>query len=510
MRNMKVLFVSAEVAPFSSVGGLSQVSRLLPKALLKKNIDIRVFTPKYGTIDEKYHPTKILIEGLKVPTGEDPKSDHPKELICNIKTLIKPKAGDPMVYFLENMEYYEKRANVYNYSDDHIRFGLLSRAALEFIKTSDFVPDLIHINDWHTGYLVDYLRNTYNNDPLLKKIAVLFSIHNLYQGVFDFEHASEMDFDDGKSPLSGFFTDRFFRQNPFKRGLIYADAVNTVSETYSREILNEEYSGRLSNLFRELRDKLFGILNGLNYQEFNPKTDKIIKTNYSLNTLDLRSENKADLQKEFNLKSDPDVPILAVSGRLDIQKGLDLIMKTIDFVLAEFPVQFIVLGPGEDKYRDFFLELEKKYPHRVGTHLMKNFVLPRKIFAGADIILMPSRYEPGGIVALEAMRYGCVPLVRETGGLADSVINFDPKENTGTGFSFKSFSEMSFLTAVVRALETYRNKKVWRQLLRRVMRQDFSWDHAAKKYEELYKRAKETRLEKLTVKPAGDTFRETF
>ena len=507
---MKVLFVSAEVAPFSSVGGLSQVSRLLPKALLKRNIDIRIFTPKYGTIDEKYHPTKVLIEGLKVPTGEDPKSDHPQELICNVKTLVRPIKSDPVVYFLENMEYFEKRANVYNYSDDHIRFGLLSRAVLEFIKTNNFVPDLIHTNDWHTGYLVDYLRNKYNDNPLLKKIAVLFSVHNLYQSVFDFEHASEMDFDDGKSQLSGFFTERFFKQNAFKRGLIYSDIINTVSETYSREILNEEYSGRLSNLFREVRDKLFGIINGLNYQEFDPKTDKIIKTNFNLNTLDLRNEDKVDLQKEFNLKIDPDVPILAMSGRLDIQKGLDLVMETIDFVLTEFPIQFIVLGPGEDKYRDFFLELEKKYPHRVGTHLMKNFVLPRKIFAGADMILMPSRYEPGGIVALEAMRYGCIPIVRETGGLADSVINFNPKENTGTGFSFKTYSEMSFLTAIVRALETYKNKKVWRQLVRNVMRQDFSWDHSAKKYEGLYKRAIESRQEKLTLKPTDYTSKETF
>lgn len=507
---MKVLFVSAEVAPFSSVGGLSQVSSLLPKALLKRNIDIRIFTPKYGTIDEKYHPTKILIEGMKVPTGEDPKSDHPKELICNIKTLIKPKNGDAIVYFLENMEYYEKRANVYNYSDDHIRFGLLSRAVLEFIKTNNFIPDLIHLNDWHTGYSVDYLRNTYKDDPLLQKIAVLFSVHNLYQGIFDFEHASEMDFDDGKSQLSGFYTDRFFKQNAFKRGLIYADSINTVSETYSREILNEEYSGRLSNLFRELRDKLFGILNGLNYQELDPKTDKIIKTNYNLNAVNSRGENKLDLQKEFNLETDLDTPIIAMSGRLDIQKGLDLVMKTIDFVLTEFPVQFVILGPGEDKYRDFFLELEKKYPHRVGTHLMKNFVLPRKIFAGADMILMPSRYEPGGIVALEAMRYGCVPIVRETGGLADSVTNFNPKENIGTGFSFKSFSEMSFLTAVVRALETYKNKKVWRQLVRRIMRQDFSWDHSAKKYEELYKGTIENRQKRLNIRPTDYTSKETY
>lgn len=494
---MKVLFVSAEVAPYSSVGGLSQVSRLLTKALLKRGVDIRIFTPRYGIIDSEHFPIKMVLEGLRVPTGEKPESDKPVELICNIKTPIKSKAGETPVYFLENMEYYEKRANVYNYSDDHIRFGLLSRAALEFVKERIFVPDLIHCNDWHTSYLIDFLRNFYDDDPLFRGIAALLSIHNLYQGLFDFDYASEMDFDDGKSRLVPFFNERFLKQNALKRGLIHADIVNTVSETYSKEIMKAEYGGRLYNLFKELRDKLFGILNGLDYEEFNPRTDKIIKRNYSLLNLDLRAENKIDLQKEFDLEINPEIPVLAISGRLDAQKGLDLVKEGINFILTEFNVQLIVLGTGDDVYRDFFLNLEKKYPHRVGTHLMKNFTLPRKIFAGADIILMPSKYEPGGIVALEAMRYGCIPLVRETGGLADCVYDFDPKENKGTGFTFINFSTMSFLTAVVRALETYKNEKVWQQIVRRAMKEDFSWSHTADKYLELYEKAIEHRKQKL-------------
>lgn len=508
-QRLKILFVSAEVAPFSSVGGLSQVSYFLPRALLKMGLDIRIFTPKYGTIDETKFPTKMLVNGLKVPTGEGKESHLPKELICNVKVFGEQKKTEPTVYLLENMEYFEKRANVYGYSDDHIRFGLLSRGALEFIKEEYFVPDLIHANDWHTAYLVNYLCETYQNDFRFKKIATLLSIHNLYQGNFDFAHASDLDFDDGKGSLAAFFSDRFLKQNPLKRGIICADLVNTVSETYSREILTPDYGGGLHNLFKELRGKLFGVLNGLDYTEFNPQTDKIIKKNYSAGNLSVREENKKDLQKEFGLNVDPQVPILAIEGRLNDQKGLDLVIETLEFILDEFPAQFIALGGGDEKYKVFFAKLEKKYPGRVGTHLMPNFSLPRKIFAGADIILLPSRYEPGGIVAVEAMRYGCVPLVRATGGLADSVVDFDPLKNGGTGFSFKNFSAMSFLVAVVRALEAYKNQHNWQGIVKRAMQQDFSWDMAAKKYLDLYDRASEFKKESLLVNPPM-AFRQTI
>src|SRR3989344_3711656 len=488
-KTLKVLFVTAEVAPFSSVGGLSQVSLFLPRALQKMGVDVRIFTPKYGIIDSTLLQTKNIIEGLKIPTDEKSGSAFPENLICNVKTLKKTNKDDPPIYFLENMEYYEKRANVYNYSDDHIRFGLLSRAALEFIKEGDFVPNVIHANDWHTGYLINYLKLLYADDPKLKDIATLFSIHNLYQGLFDFDHASEMDFDDGKGPLASFFSDQLLKQNALKRGIINADLINTVSQTYSRELFTEEYAPKLYNLFRELRGKMYGVLNGLNYQDFNPKTDNIISANYSSSNPNPRRENKVALQKEFNLKADSRYPILGIVGRLDDQKGMDLVKETIDFLLTESQIQLVVCGGGDDRYRDLFVNLEKTYPGMVGTHLLFDPSLPRKIFAGADMILIPSRYEPGGIVALEAMRYGGVPIVRATGGLADSVVDYDPTLNIGCGFSFRTYSPMSFLTAVIRALETYKNKNVWMRIVKRAMEQDFSWDKSAKKYLELYNRA---------------------
>lgn len=496
-KSLKVLFVSAEVAPFSSVGGLSQVAYFLPKALKKAGVDIRIFTPKYGSINSVLLQTQNAIQGLEVPTGEDEHSSHPQKLVCNIKVLKSPKKGDPIIYFLENMEYYEQRANVYNYSDDHIRFGLLSRSAIEFVRHGDFVPDIIHVNDWHTGYLPNYLENEYKDDKKLQEVTSIFSVHNLYQGVFDFDHASEMDFDDGKGPLASFFSDRFFKQNALKRGVIYADLVNTVSQTYSRELLTEIYAPKLYNLFRELRDKFYGVLNGLDYQDFDPRKDKIIKRNYSSGNLAPREENKVDLQREFNLEVSQHTPLLGIVGRLDDQKGLDLVMETIDFILKELSVQLVVCGRGDNKYRDFFLDLEKRYPGRVGTQLVFDASTPRKIYAGADMILLPSKYEPGGIVALEALRYGCIPIVRATGGLADSVVDYDPTLSTGTGFSFKTYSPPSFLAAVVRSLEMYKDREAWRKIVKRAMEQDFSWDKSARKYIDLYKRSIEFRLEKV-------------
>ncbi len=505
---MKVLFVSAEVAPFSTVGGLSQVSYFLPRALLKLGVEVRIFTPKYGTIDEKKFPLKMAVEGLRVPTGEEDGS-NPKELICNVKIFGEQKKTEPTVCFLENAEYFEKRANVYGYSDDHIRFGLLSRGALEFVKIEGFRPDLIHVNDWHAAYLVDFLRSVYKDDSALRRIATLLSVHNLHQGSFDFAHATEMDFDDGKAPLTSFFSERFYKQNALKRGIINADIVNTVSETYSREIMREEYGWGLDKLFKELRGKLFGVLNGLDYQDFNPATDKLIKKNYTVGAVDARRENKADLQKEFNLEVDPEKPILAMEGRLDGQKGLDLVVETLGFILTEFPeTQFIAMGGGDPSYRSKLEEFEKEFPGRVGTHLMPNWSLPRKIFAGADILLMPSRYEPGGIVALEALRYGCVPLVRATGGLNDSVVDYDIVRGVGTGFKFKNFAKESFLVAVVRALEAYRHKDAWKKLIKRGMEQDFSWNKVAEKYLDLYHRAVKFRREALLPNPPT-AFRQT-
>lgn len=496
-RRLKIFIVAAEVAPFSEVGGLSQVMYFLPRALMKLGHEVRMFTPKYGTLDEKRYPLKMDIEGLSVPTGDQ---EGPKRLVCNVKGYDHG-VRDPHVCFLENMEYFEKRSNVYGYSDDHIRFALLSRGALEALRREKWIPDVIHANDWHTAYLINDLRTRYVRDQRFSRVATLLSIHNLHQGVFDFSSASDLDFDDGKGELAGFFSERLLRQNALKRGVIYADAVNTVSETYSREIMTEEFGAGLDNLIKEVRNKVFGILNGLDYTEFDPKTDSLIKKNFSLVTLEDRAANKADLQKEFNLTVNPETPIFSITGRLDNQKGLDLVADVLPFVLREYDVQLIAMGGGDPRYREFFLELEKQYPKRVGTHLMPNFTLPRKIFAGTDLLLLPSRWEPGGIVAVEGMRYGAVPLVRKTGGLADSVSEFNLVSQEGTGFVFEQFHSLAFMGAITRALMVYRQPGLWKKLIRNCMRQDFSWEKVALHYEDVYLRAIDFRRAQMKKNP---------
>lgn len=500
---LKIFFIAAEVAPFATVGGLSQVMYFLPKELKKLGHEVIIFMPKYGTIDEKKYRIKPYLENLHIPT--DAKEGY-TELICNIKVHQGTKK-EPTVYFLENMEYYEKRANVYGYSDDPTRFALLCRGALEFLKEIGWTPDVVHANDWHTGYLINYLRTVYKNDHKLKNIATIFTIHNLvHQGVSDFRYASPLEFDDGKGLLAPFFSTRLKKQNALKRGIIYADLINTVSEKHSREILTPEYGEGLDQLLKELRAKVYGVLNGLDYDDFNPVNDTFIKKNYSLKTLKDRVENKIELQKEFNLPLDPDVPILAMSGRLSAQKGLDLIEKTLLYFLEEYDMQFIIMGHGDHRFKEFFAKIESKYPKKVGTHLMANWQLPRKIYAGADLFLLPSKFEPGGIVVIEAMRYGAVPLVRATGGLADTVQDFDLGRQTGNGFTFTSYTDLAFFGCVSRALEIYKSKKIWQGIVKRAMAADFSWETSAKKYEDLYNRAIEYRKQVLSDNP-GKAFR---
>jgi len=493
-QNLKVLFVCTEAAPFSSIGGLAQVSYFLPRTLKKIGVDIALFTPKYGTIDEKKYGIVPLIKNIRVPTSE---TKGTTELICNIK-IRKATKREPTVYFLENMEYFEKRANVYGYNDDHIRFALLSRAVLEFIRTTGYKPNIIHLNDWHTGLVANYLQTIYApKDPLFRSISTVFTIHNMRnQGMFDFRFASPMDFDDGKSSVLPLFHPDMRKQNSLKRGIMYSDLVNTVSETYAREIMTTQYGEGLGDLIKELRTKVFGVLNGLDYTDFDPSTDPVLKENYSWRTYDKRRVNKVELQKEFRLEINARIPILAYSGRLDDQKGLDLLVTIIPQLLNEFDIQFIIMGTGDPKYREFFSKLEKEYPGKVGTHLMRNFILPRKIFAGCDMLLLPSKFEPGGIVVIEGMRYGAVPVVRETGGLADIVRDFDPESTDGNGFTFKQYNELSLFGAVVRAVQVYRNTKLWEELVKRILKADFSWEQVAVKYKDLYERAIEFRRDR--------------
>ncbi len=481
-KKFKILFVATEAGPYATVGGFASVIAYLTKELRRRGHDVRIFMPKFGFMDEEKYKTRMVYEGLKVPTGDE---TNPY-LVCNVKTTV---SNSVQAYFLENQEYYELRANVYSYSDDPTRWALLSRGCLEFIKAGLFVPDIIHCHDWHTGLIPNYLKTEYKNDPLLNELATVFTIHNLaIQGVQDMNNVSELDFDDGRSPVSSFFDQRLNKQNFMRRGIIYADAINTVSKKYSREILTPEFGNGLDKLLNELRSKLYGIVNGLDYEAFDPAKDTLIETNYDKNSLDVRVENKIALQKEFDLAADDNKILFGFVGRLDWQKGVDLMIHTLEHVLSEFDVQFVQVGGGDVALADMLRELKGKFPDKVGIHPHLNYTLSRLLFAGCDVILYPSRFEPCGIVQLEAMRYGAIPLVRDVGGLSDTVEGFDSGSGEGTGFVFRQFDEFSLFAQVVRAVEIYKNRPLWRRLQKNAMSKDFSWAYSAREYERLYER----------------------
>ncbi|MEX2090910.1 MAG: glycogen/starch synthase [Candidatus Paceibacterota bacterium] len=482
---LKILFVASEAAPFVKVGGLGEVMHSLPKALQVLGHDVRVFAPKYLTIDMDKYPMKVEMTDIEVENGDkDPYGIF-------VSNILRHDGDDGLInYFLENMEHYEKRANVYGYSDDAVRWVLLSKSALEFVKRSEWKPDVIVASDWQTGFIPNLVHTDYKDDRILSKIPIVFSIHNLrHQGMFDHTFTSEMDFDSGQSTIPDFFDPKMAKLNGMRRGIMYADVINTVSPTYAREILTKEFGESLSDLLNERKSRLFGVLNGIDVDNLNPETDKELIANYSVKSLDQRFENKIALQKQFGIPSNENIFVIGMVGRIDEQKGFDIVTKTLDALLENIKFQFIILGEGDTGYLKYFEDLKNKYPDRVGTHFSYDSRLPRMIFGGADAVLIPSRFEPSGLVQMEAMRYGCVPIVRKTGGLADSVEDFKPETGEGTGFVFEKYDPFALTIAVIRASELYRQKQEWTKLIKQAMAKDFSWTRSAKEYVKLFEMA---------------------
>lgn len=520
---MKILFLSAEVAPFVTVGGLSQVMYFLPRTLAQQGHDVRIFMPKYASIEEQRSKNKQKwklnkeLENLEVPV-ENPvtkSSSKIKEeaIICNVKAYPKTRTT-VHTYFLENREYYELRANLYGYKDDHIRFALLSKGCLEWLLIMEelinkkdahgWLPDLVHCNDWHTGYFIEWARKSKRYKDLLENIPIVFTIHNfVYQGNYDFRYISKDKKDTGTTPLVSLNSPKLQMQNALLRGILYADAINTVSPTYATEVLTHEYGAGLEEDLQGVRGKLAGILNGLDTKEFNPETDPIIKHKYSpSNFQNARRENKLDLQRLFFLDVNPDNPLLAISGRLSQQKGWNILLEVLPHLLSiKKDLQFIVLGSGDDRFREELTKLHKVFPKQMGLHLHSDFRLPRKLFSGADFMLMPSTFEPGGIVALEALRYGAVPIIRRTGGLNDIITDFDPSTKNGNGFSFTKNDPWDLFTSIIEAITIYRQPQLWKKLIHNCMSYDFSWKYSAGLYEDLYNNVLEVRRRATSVTP---------
>lgn len=473
---MKILIASPEVVPFAKTGGLADVAGALPKALSALGHDVRVILPKYKMVDsDKYDLSKVY-DGLKVPIAD-------RIELADVYESVLPGTG-VIIYFIANDRYFG-RDGLYqdkgiDYPDNCERFTFYSKAALEFIKKIDWKPDVVNANDWQSALIIMYIKTLLRNDPFYSGIATVYSIHNMgYQGTFPREQL----------PVTGLGWE-YFNMDSLefygkialtKAGFVFADVINTVSEQYSREIQTPEFGHGLDGLLRSRSKDIYGIVNGLDYDLWNPATDPYIAKNYSSKVVTLKSENKTALQKQNGLPQN-DWPLIGIISRLADQKGFDILAEDIENIM-HLKLQFVLLGTGEPKYHELFLQMKKKYPEHIGVKLGFDAALAQLIYAGSDMFLMPSRYEPCGLGQLISYKYGTIPIVRKTGGLADTV------SDGITGFVFEDYSSSALHDAIKRAVDAYKDRKKWQALMQKVMGLDYSWNASAKKYVELYKKA---------------------
>ncbi len=471
----RILIASPEVAPFAKTGGLADVAGSLPKALAVMGNDVRVVMPKYrGITDYK------TLGDFPVQVGQRKATAILREGV--IRARLNGMERLVPVYFIDNYHYFD-RDNMYMYFDEAERFAFFSKAILEMIKRLGWAPHVIHCNDWQTGIVPLLLREKYRHDPLYQGIATLFTIHNLkYQGNYPREVLSLIGLGDE------YFTPErieFYGNVSFmKAGIVYADVINTVSKTYAKEIQTPVYGQLMDGVLRSRAQDIYGIVNGLNYHEFNPETDARIYRNYGIGNLHDKMENKYALQRELDLPPG-DVPLMGVVSRLVDQKGLDLIAEIIPDLMRE-DVQFVLLGTGDPYYEELFRSFHQEYPNKIAVEIGFNVALAQRIYAGCDMFLMPSRFEPCGLGQLISIRYGTIPIVRSTGGLADTVTNYEPERRAGNGFTFAEYSADALKDAVLRAIAVYRDRRIWMSLVENAMRHDFSWNRSAAEYMSVY------------------------
>jgi starch synthase len=491
--SLSILMLAAEVVPFAKTGGLADVVGALPKAIHALGHDVRVAMPRYGRIKPERFKLREALPPFEVPIH------HATEPASLMQTTIG--SGVP-VYMVENAKYFE-REGLYMYPDDADRFIFFCRAVLEALKHLEWRPDIIHCHDWHTAIVPNWLKTLYKDDPFFASVATVYTIHNLaYQGIFGYRVLEIAGLDEWGFIYHAETADLNEVVDLMGRGIYWADLVNTVSETYAQEILTPEYGERLDPLLRDRRDRLFGILNGIDYEIADPASDPHLSTNYDGASLDRRLENKLALQREAKLSEGADIPLVGVISRLTDSKGFDILGEAIDHIL-DLGVQFVLMGTGEQHYHDLFSRMVQEYPGQMSVFLTFNAPLAQRIYAGSDMFLMPSRFEPCGTGQLIAMHYGSVPVVRATGGLADTVQDYDPRTGQGNGFVFWPYDRWALFAAIVRAVETFKHRDMWRQLQLRDMSADFSWTQSARKYVDLYQRAIASRLPRPDLEAYG-------
>ncbi|MFT4146213.1 MAG: glycogen synthase GlgA [Mobilitalea sp.] len=472
---MKVLFAAAESAPFFKTGGLGDVVGALPKALVRKGYDVRVILPCYGTMPEKYKDMLQEVVHFNLEMGW-------KSSYCGIKRLILEGVT---YYFIDNHSYYN-REQCYGYWDDGERFAFFSMAVCEAMEKIDFIPDIVHAHDWHVAMIPVLLVHKYHWVQAYRHIRKIFTIHNLqFQGVYD-PILLESLFGIGYDVYREDGVKYYDRMNFLKGGINYSDRVTTVSPSYAHEIQTPEFGEGLDEVLRYNQWKIRGIINGIDTELNNPKKDPLIACTYDARSLRSKRKNKTALQERLGLTVDEDVALIGMVTRLTDQKGIPLVLEALPKLIAK-KVQLVILGTGDPGHEHALQEFAHNNPKKVSVIVNFDLALAQNIYAGGDIFLMPSAFEPCGLSQMIAFRYGCVPLVHETGGLRDTVIPYNLYTGEGTGFSFYDFTGEALLQVLDAALQVYYdNPEQWKALFRKGMKQDFSWNASVHLYEDLY------------------------
>jgi starch synthase len=475
---LKILMAASEASPFAKTGGLADVLGSLPSALMKQGADVRVILPKYGSIPEKLQDEIVHDCYIYVKVGW-------RNLYCGIERL---EYQGVTFYFIDH-EYYFKRDQLYGYGDDGERFAFFCRAVIDAIPYLDFTPDILHCHDWQTGMIPVLLEAQYRQYETYKDISTIFTIHNLrYQGCYGIEEMKEW-FGLGEDFFTADKLELYGAGSFLKGGLVYSHILTTVSKTYAEEIKYPFFGERLEGLLNARKNDLHGIINGIDYEEYDPKKDKLIYRTFSKSNLSGKAANKLLLQQELNLTAAEDIPMIGVISRLVDQKGFDLVACVFDEIMSE-EVQLVILGTGDPGYERLFSEAVNRYPGRVSANIRFDNVLAHKIYAAADLFLMPSLFEPCGLGQLISLRYGTLPIVRETGGLKDTVISYNEETGEGNGFSFSNYNAHDMLHTIRRALSIYKRRTLLGKLRKAAMTCNFSWQNSAGQYLELYRTLK--------------------
>ncbi len=490
-KKLKILFVTSEVVPFVKTGGLADVSSALPQKLQELGHQVRIVVPKYGAIDERKYKIHEVVR-LKDLTTQIGK----KEVVFSLRSsfLVGPKAR-VQLYFLDNQEYFGSRHSLYedpltgkDFADNDERFILLARSVFMLIQKLGWVPDIIHCNDWQCGLVAAYLKTEYKNDELFKKVKTLFTIHNLsFQGIFPKSSFAKTGLPEELNSEKGIIHAN--KVNFMKAALIYSDVINTVSEKYAEEICRiEEFSAGLKSTLSKRKNDIYGIINGIDEKIWNPEKDKHIAKKYSIKTIDKKVENKKALAEKFGIEFDEKVPYIGMISRLYDGKGFDLIKKSFRDLMKQ-DIHLFLLGTGDKKYHNFFEEALMKYQGKFSCYLGFDDELAHLIEAGSDMFLMPSKFEPCGLNQMYSLTYGTIPIVRETGGLADTVVKYNPKDGSGNGFVFSNYDAKELMKEIKNAVNLFKNdQKAWLKLQKSGMKSNFSWLSSSKNYVELYKK----------------------